>query len=123
MSLKDRMTQEPDVLSKSENERLSLLQEIRKENANMGREEGRGARVLTTAIALVIIVWAALFLYGFATGNDFWAPTAVMLAMLVGMYWGMYRETRERQQLIFALVALVALIVCVVIFVGATMVK
>lgn len=123
MSFFDRMTQKADELDRTPNEREALLKAIREENANMGKEEGRGARILTTSIALTVIVWAVVFLFAFVKGADWIGPTVIMLATVTGMYWGMYRETRERTHLIYTLVALVAMIFMLVTFIGVAFVK
>lgn len=114
MSFLDKMEQKADALQKSENERETILKEIRKENANLGKEEGRGARIVTTTVALTVIVWSILFLFDFVNGINFTGMTALLCAMLVGLYWGNYRESRDRTSVIYALIALVALLLLVV---------
>lgn len=115
MSFLDKMEQKASKLEKSENERATILQEIRKENANLGKEEGRGARIVTTMVALTVIVWAILFLFDFVNGINFTGTTALMCTVLVGLYWGNYRESRDRTSVIYLIVALVALLILLVL--------
>lgn len=123
MSFFDRMLQKADEFESSPNERETLLKAIREENANLGKEEGRGARVLTAVVALTVIVWAGLFLFAFVKGADFLAPTAVVLAMVTGMYLGMYRETHDRHYMVYLILSVVALLAVIVTFVGVTLVS
>ncbi len=115
MSFLDKMEQKADKLEKSANERTTILQEIRKENANLGREEGRGARIVTTMVALTVIVWAILFLFDFVNGVNFTGTTALMCTVLVGLYWGNYRESHDRTSAIYLVIALVALVILLVL--------
>ena len=115
MSFLDRLEQRAEKLEKSENERETILKEIRKENANLGKEEGRGARIVTTMVALTVIVWAVLFLFDFVNGINFSGLTALMCAMLVGLYWGNFRESRDRSSAIYMLISLVAMLIMLLI--------
>ena len=123
MSWLDKMEEKADKLEKSENERVTILQEIRKENANLGREEGRGARIVTTVVGVTVIVWAVTFLFDLVNGLGWTGPTVVLCAMLVGLYWGSFRESRERRDAVSAIVSLVALLIVLVIHVALVFVK
>ena len=122
MSWLDKMEQKADKWEKSENERVTLLQEIRKENANLGREEGKAARILTTLIGVTVICWGVLFIFDLVTGKGWTGVTAMLCAMLAGLYWGAWREDRDRRNMISAIISVVALVIVLVIHVGSTLV-
>ncbi|MDO4183573.1 MAG: DUF6442 family protein [Coriobacteriia bacterium] len=96
-------------------ERREQLEAVREEQGKLGRtEQGKQYRTVAMCLACMAIVWVVLFLFDFVNGRGIAATTAVVAAAFTGVCWSYYRETRERE---FGLYALVAVVVCVALVV------
>ena len=105
---------------KAEDTDKALLDEIRRENAELGRTpEGAASRSMTVMIACCTIAWAVMTLFDFVNGHGVAAPTVVMLGAFAGLCWGNYRESHERAIGFYALGAgAVAIVLAVLHFMG-----